>query len=583
VSSPLNSPTPTIIRSFPLFLLISAVLFSSLSAQDFDLPLHQHGVQIGQGLLPFDWSGQVGHSHNFGFSDLSEDVEIGALIIDGSIIAWPFRYAVPFDMDDSKTNSNKSEIVYRWGDYSLNEFGIDFISAEKNSSSRMTGFKRNFDSQLMGPEHYSSGTIQQNYLFDYEIHPDSTITWQLGVGYFKTDQSLPVLSSLGEWMRGASVNDEVLAVGAVRERATLSGRSRWHVTASGQRFSLASTSDAQSWRSDVLAYRLRHRSEKYLSSAMSVLLSADVDYSAMSGSGITSPATVDAQLLGGITHEDRIRIRFLTGVGLAGPDTYSVNAEGSLTDSLGSFEVTASGNSWLSPLPPVLSGSNLNSVVSDEEAVFQRRNLIKLNVERSNDKSQLQATLFASSAAPHYFFSALGTDTVGLLSKENSVLTGGSWSLRQKLFREWHLEVRGISFTDNPIGWGSGIQHEGFVGLEGRELLFKGNLDARAKVWLNYWSGRNGFVWDPIRNIGYHDDEVDYNPDATAILNAQFTAVISKFEISYTIENVMYAARSFMENIVGPLMDEEISLTPSPYYMPPTRMVYLSIRWRFQD
>jgi hypothetical protein len=45
----------------------------------------------------------------------------------------------------------------------------------------------------------------------------------------------------------------------------------------------------------------------------------------------------------------------------------------------------------------------------------------------------------------------------------------------------------------------------------------------------------------------------------------------------------MYAARSFMENIVGPLMDEEISLTPSPYYMPPTRMVYLSIRWRFQD
>jgi hypothetical protein len=71
------------------------------------------------------------------------------------------------------------------------------------------------------------------------------------------------------------------------------------------------------------------------------------------------------------------------------------------------------------------------------------------------------------------------------------------------------------------------------------------------------------------------NDEVDYNPDATAILNARFTAVISKFEISYTIENVMYAARSFMENIVGPLMDEEISLTPSPYYMPPTRMVYL--------
>jgi hypothetical protein len=123
----------------------------------------------------------------------------------------------------------------------------------------------------------------------------------------------------------------------------------------------------------------------------------------MSGSGITSPATVDAQLLGGITHEDRIRIRFLTGVGLAGPDTYSVNAEGKLTDSLGSFEVTASGNSWLSPLPPVLSGSNLNSVVSDEEAVFQRRHLINSMLKDQMTKSIAGDSLCFFGSSPLFF------------------------------------------------------------------------------------------------------------------------------------------------------------------------------------
>ena len=571
-----------IIRSSKLWLLVTFVQFSLLPAQDFDLPLHQHGVQIGQGLLPFDWSGQVGHSHNYGFSDLGEDVEIGALFLDGSIMAWPFRYAVPFVMDEGSTSSNQSEIVYRWGDYSLNEFGANFTTSDKTYSSRFVGFKRNFNSQLIGPEHYSSGTIQQNYLFDYEIHPDSTLRWQLGVGYFKTDQSLPTFDNVS-WIQGASLNDEVLAVGVIRERSTISRHSLWQLAASGQRFSLDSSTDAQSWRSDVLGYRLRHRSERFLSSITSLHLSADVDYSAMSGSGITSPATVDAQLLGGISHDGRMRMRFLTGVGLVGPDSYGVNSEGSLTAYLGAFTVTASGKSWLAPLPPVFAGSDLNTVISNKAAASQRRTLFRLDAQRKSDNCQLKVTFFASSANPIYYFQSLSSDTVQLVSDENGILSGGSWSFRQRLFREWHLEVRGISFSNNPLGWGSGIQHEGFVGLEGRELLFKGNLDARAKVWLNYWSGRNNFVWDPHRNIGYHDAEVDYNPNASAIFNARFTAVISKFEISYTIENVIYAARSFMENVVGPLMDEEITLTPSPYYLPPTRMVYLSIRWQFQD
>ena len=162
----MKSQSLEIIRSSKLWLLVTFVQFSLLPAQDFDLPLHQHGVQIGQGLLPFDWSGQVGHSHNYGFSDLGEDVEIGALFLDGSIMAWPFRYAVPFVIDEGSTSSNQSEIVYRWGDYSLNEFGANFTTSDKTYSSRFIGFQRNFNSQLIGPEHYSSGTIQQNYLFD---------------------------------------------------------------------------------------------------------------------------------------------------------------------------------------------------------------------------------------------------------------------------------------------------------------------------------------------------------------------------------------------------------------------------------
>ncbi len=563
-------------------LLCTLLVLNFLAAQDFDLPLHQHGVQLGQGMLPFDWSGQVGHTHNFGFSDLGEDVEIGSLILDGSIIAWPFRYAIPFSMDDSVEAGSHSKVVYRWGDYSLNEFGIDLTSADTKSTSRMTGFKRNFDSQLMGPQQYGPGTIQQNYLFDYEILPDSSRKWQLGVGFFKTNQSFPVFS-LGSWTRGASLSDELLAVGIVRERNTLSKHSRWQVAASGQRFSLASSSDVQSWKADVLGYRLRHRSERVLNSGLSLHISADVDFTSMDSDGIISPATTDAQLLGGISHNGSMQMRFLAGVGLVGPDNYGVNAEGNLTVSMGRFNVTASGRSWLAPLPPVFAGSNLGTVISDEEAVFQRRTLFRLDAERVSGDIQMQATLFTSSANPMYSFSALGTDTVGLLSEEYGVLSGASWSLRQKLFRDWYLELRGMSFTDNPTGWGSGIQHEGYAGLEGRELLFKGNLDARVKFWVNYWSGRNDFVWDPLRNIGYHDYSVVYNPDGSAVLNARFTAVISRFELSYTIVNVLYAARGAAESILGPLMDEEIILTPSPYYLPPTRMVYLSIRWRFQD
>jgi len=574
-----NNSNAVIIRFSVLWLLTALLSFGSFSAQDFDLPLHQQGVQLGQGMLPFDWSGQVGHTHNFGFSDLGEDVEIGSLILDGSIIAWPFRYAIPFSVDDSIEAGNHSRVVYRWGDYSLNEFGIDLTSADTKSTSRMTGFKRNFDSQLMGPQQYSPGTIQQNYLFDYEIHPDSTLTWQLGVGYFKTNQSFPVFS-LGSWTRGASLSDELLAVGIVRERNTLSKHSRWQVAASGQRFSLASSSDVQSWKADVLGYRLRHRSERVLSSGLFLHISADADFTVMAGGDIISPATTDAQLLGGISHDGSMQMRFLAGVGLVGPDNYGVNTEGNLTLPVGKFTITASGRSWMAALPPVFAWSNLNIVLSDRSAVSQRRTLYRLDAQRKSGNSQLQATIFASSANPQYFFSALGTDTVGLLSEEHGVLSGASWSLRQRLFRDWYLELRGMSFTDNPTGWGNGIQHEGYAGLEGRELLFRGNLDARAKVWVNYWSGRNDFVWDPLRNIGYHDYSVVYNPDGSAVLNARFTAVISSFELSYTIVNVLYAARSLVGDT---LLDKEITLTPSPYYLPPTRMVYLSIRWRFQD
>lgn len=562
---------------------LTLLLFqNNMVGQDFDLPLQQQGAQLGQGILPFDWSGQVGISHHFGFSDLGEDLEVGALILDGSIMSWPYRTAIPFTLNEDISKGNHSKIVYRWGDYSLNEFGVDLITADNKSTSRLTGFKRNFDSQLMGPNQYTAGTIQQNYLFDYRIQPDSTLHWTVGVGYFKTNQSLPVLH-LGSWSRGASFKDEVLGVGVVREKTTPSRYSRWQLATSGQRFALISTTDVLSWKADILGYRLRYSSEKTLSQRSSLLVSTDVDFTTIDGNGFTNPTTITAEFLSGIKRDNQQRILLLAGLGFVGPDNYGLNLTSSVTASVRTFIFSVSLHTWLAALPPVMFGSNMGNIASDKFATSQRRTLLKLDIEKKIDDRAQQVTFFASAANPFYYFESLSNDTINLVSSRTDILTGISWSIKQRIFREWYLKLRGTSFTGNPIGWGNGIQHEGYVSLEAREQFFRGNLDIQSRLWLNYWSGRNDYVWDPLQNIGYQKAGTVYNPEATAILNAQFTAIISGFELSYTIVNVFFAARSLVESVLGNFQDEEITLTPSPYYLPPTRMVYLSIRWQFQD
>lgn len=568
-----------------------------------------HGqVDSGIGTAPFDWSGQGGLYHRYGFPGWGNAIDSGPLFLDGNFAHWPKRYAFPFkvsaktpDEDQSFVNSS---LWYRKGDYALDEFAfeIDFEGADDRSSV-FQALKRNFDDRfrILGPTAFTGGggTIQQNYRMMLNRPRKRGDNLQFQAAHFKTTEAIPTRLN-SSWQKGALKRDQITTAGL--RYTGQAGSLKYRLTAGSfsQRLNIRSLSEAPQWRGDLLLQRLTLEVGRELNLQTTVFASVSGSYRAISSDSLGS------QTRTGITGEvgirgrsGRLNHRFgIGGTGYRGHGTsvrYRLESEyaagkvrlhGGAEHDLSLLPFQFSGRQFLFE-PDFFTPTRIPTLRPDSSAVSQIRTLIKVGAAYELKKMKLEALYFVSQAAPHYFFERSqiveGGEITALVKSSSDQIRGVSWSATINYFRNWRLFGKGISFIDLKDGWGIGVKNRANAGLTVEEKLFKGRLDARVKLWADVWAGRDRFVWDPILSLGYYNYEVSNLTDLTAVFNVRFTGVISNFELSYTMINLLYIGWARLKSVHSSFTEDEVTAAVSPLLPAAGGLTYFTFRWNFRD
>lgn len=565
----------------------------------------------GFGILPFEWSGHWGIVHRYGFPAWGQDTQSGSIFMDGNFAHWSRRYAFPFpDRPQPGENQStvKSAIWYRRGDFSLDEFAFDVTYSQKgNHSTRFQGLKRSFDGQygLLGPTRFqfADGTIQQNYRWEMSYSPLRGSRWQFGLTYLRTSDAVP-RSTPTRVSKGALRSDRIVA-GGVGYGLRKEDRS-WDIVASffSQRIGMTPLEPLPRWSADLVSYRIRSLYRRSLTGGTGLFLETVGKTSAMSSDTLGNRhRTLLIQETGLQREEERWSARMAIGGGVIPPDRWALVYEGRVRYHPAGFGLFASvGRSFYSlpfqwngkpfgfrPVP--VTGNTIPTVVPDSAAVSQVRTVAKLGLDSEFSRWRMTLEFFVSRAKPHYTFIRQWTfempEVTRLVTKESGTIEGISWMGRINYFRRWWLEFGGLSFLSNRPGWGNGIQHEGRVALLFREFFFEGRLDAGMKLWGHVWGGRRPFVWDPFLRLGYEDFRdvrYLYPQDWSGVINVRFEAVISTFEVAFTMINLLYAGRNLFQNVTGTeISADQLTLTATPLFPAPGRLAFLEFAWRFTD
>lgn len=590
------------------FIIIAFFLSSFCLSQDSIRTHHHEWESESIGILAFDWSGHLGIYHRYGFPGWGSDIDEESLFIDGNFAHWPGRYAFPFKKRLLETGDEpgvRSSVWYRTGDYFLDEFAFDInFKDEGFRSTRFQALKRNFEDQygLFGPVGQPGGTIQQNYRLSLQVPNDLNGKWNLSSAYFKTTDVIPTQSDQG-WAKGVSRLDRILTNSLSYKREGDRVKSLFDFSAFSQRLKMKALLDAPEWGADLITYRIRSASKYLLDEQRQRFYEVSGKYSALSSDSLGNQSRIVFSGVGGFQKQMG---GFEYNVGLGGAFV-SPDRSGLILDAAMNYSLTGSNtfffkvNHSLNPLPFQFSGRRINwypdfppdqynSVKPNSTAISQERTIVQLGTAYLSSRTEIQIRFFTARGAPHYYFenglfvdSPYGYDLV-LMKMSSDNVSGVSWHGEINYFRNWRLAGDGISLFKNKKGWGNGIQHEGTVALTFQELLFRERLDMRLKVWTNFWIGRNRYIWDPIVSLGYFEYNDVYSQDATGMLNIEFKGIISSFEVSYTMMNVLFAGRTVIRNLLGnSITDEQLSFSATPFLPPLGRLAYIAVKWNFKD
>lgn len=563
------------------------------------------------GILPFDWSGHWGITHSYGFPGWGQDFRNAPVMFDGNYAHWPRRYAFPI-FDSPQTIKEKSMVQsalwYRRGDFNLDELALDVqYDREGPHTSRFQALKRNFDDQygLLGPTRFpgAGGTIQQNYRLMVSIPDNTRGEWRLSTAYFKTTDAIPFPEGQ-VWNKGGTRLETIQSHGIGFSRGGL----RVDASAFSQRLRTRSLTEIPAWAADLIAYRFGLVFDDSLSPGAKRFLRGSAKYSAISSDELGNQSRVELSGSAGLeqqSHSHRYAIA-LGGVHIR-RDRLALQVEGgfdrkvsssarmffTLHHSLHSLPFQFSGKSrlWYADSPPAM----FNAVWPEPSAISQQRTIARLGLDHQSSRLAAKAGVFGAWAHPHYYFEnrvittyAMERGSSLMVMDESTDGTDGIfWRGRLNYFRQWWMEVSGLSFFENRPGWGYGVQHEAAAALSFREFLFSGRLDLRVKLWGNVWGGRRSFVWDPGLGLGYEDyrDVGELFPlDFTGVVNVRFEAVVSTLDIAFTMVNLLYAGRNLIQTLTGTeISADQLTLAATPMFPAPGRLAFLEFSWRFRD
>lgn len=604
---PHNSEAENRRTGWSLVLLFLLVCFVGLRGSSW--PTLQWAGNEGVGILPFDWTGHWGIYHRYGFPGWGTDVDDGLTFLDGNFAHWPVRYAFGFresPPQERKAPDVRSSLWYQRGDYFLDQFAFDLdFYTKREAVTRFEALKRNFEDQygLLGPAGRPGGTVQQNYRITMNVPEDTSSGWLFSTAYYKTTDAIPTLSDLGAWEKGVSRVDRIMVNRLSHSRTDFQRKARFDFSTFSQRLKMNSLADDPDWDASLVTYKMRYGHENPLSSHSQRFYELSGKYSILDSDSLGNKRRFVFEGKAGFQQTSpEWENRFAVGGAFVSPDRRGLVVDVSLAYSpSNSSTIFIKANHSLHSLPFQFTGRRIvwyptfppkmyNSVRPDSKAISQQRTVLQMGTAYHSPRTQIQIEFFAARAAPHYYFENLKfvnshySYNLFLTEESSDHINGYFFKGEVNYFRDWFLEGSGTGFLNAKKGWGTGVQHEEQIVLTFRESLFKGRLNARLRLWADFWIGRDGYVWDPIISLGFYDRSNVEAHDFSPIVNFELRGTVSSFEISFTMMNLLYAGRSTVRNILGDgFSDEQLTLVPTPLFPPAGRLAYLTIHWQFMN
>ena len=561
------------------------------------VPLAVFGVSPGE--IPFDWSGQWGAIHSYGFSGWGMDSYQSPLHFNGNIAQWPRRYRFPSSAqkdDGGEDEPFRTSFAYRQGDYGLDELSLDLQSRPgPKRATRFRAMKRNFEDYhgLLDPVNKPGGTVQQNYRFDSESQNTKGEKWQVGSALFLTTGGVPYWNS--QWERGGERRDKILAAGAAYSGKAGSVKLRLEGSSFLQQYrNRRMVEGLTTWSADLFSHRLHAIGELPVQKRFSLFFSATGRTAAVSSDTVGNQQQSYAGVAAGLRiHSSALENRAAIGAARVSSGETAVTVRGHFRLKGEGRALFLSFKRDLQPLPFQFTGrpfmyvpdsfapTMVPRVRPDSTAAVPTRTVIRAGVSAGGRRASGEATLFVSQSSPHHYFEDVRQidylGTLSLRSERTTRATGIVWKGSVNYFRDWTVSAQGISIPDGDPGWGHFFRHDTKVELGFREKLFKGRVDARVNLFANQWSGRTAFDWDPILNMGFWRTEPQEAQQSVGILSAELKAVIQTIELSYVMTNLQYV----MEKSSGGTTPHTFS--PSTFFPPAGRLAYFSIRWRLAN
>ena len=152
--------------------------------------------------IPFDWVGQYGLIRNNGAVLFNSDWRSNNLFFDGTWANFPTMYgelvetafndiiSLGFDDENNDSLYSNTEIFYKIGDFSLDQFSFNIEKFDKYRDYNIYAFKRSFtgfDNQYFNN---SSQPIQQSYIASLSSKKENTIG-NIQIGHFNTSSNYP--------------------------------------------------------------------------------------------------------------------------------------------------------------------------------------------------------------------------------------------------------------------------------------------------------------------------------------------------------------------------------------------------------
>jgi len=171
--------------------------------------------------IPFDWAGQYGLIKNNGVIFYNSDWRSNNLFFDGTWSNFPTMYgelieegfndivSVEFENEKNDSLFLNTEVLYKIGDFSLDQFSFNI---EKNDGYRrynIYGFKRSFTGFENQYFDNSLQPIQQSYITSLSSKKENTIG-KIHIGHFKTFSNFPDRESYSEYRQTiTTVNSQI--------------------------------------------------------------------------------------------------------------------------------------------------------------------------------------------------------------------------------------------------------------------------------------------------------------------------------------------------------------------------------------